>query len=686
MSQSLIGKVLGKYKIIQKLGSGGMADVYKGIQIGLDREVAIKVLPPAFASDREMVKRFRRESQATAKLSHPNIITIYDSGEQEGYYYYVMEYLKADSLEDVLEKEKPLQLQRALKITQDVLKALVYCHEKEVLHRDLKPANIKFDLRENAILTDFGLVKEQGETAISQSGVLLGTPQYLSPEQIKGSEPDVRSDLYQVGVTLYEMLTGRTPIQVPQGGNLSASKLLGQKTPVARELNPEIPEDLDLFLTKSIQEEATDRFQTAKDMLAELKKVELKQKAKKLSTRTSSQISRPSSMLSASSSQTGSLSSSALSMSASSASASGTGFVSSLSAIWASPKDREALVKLLAITIPVFLVGVLGVLWAFGLLSKAPARLLEQAREVEASRATISWKTAPECYSQVEYWQSSSAQEKLKTKRLSMMQTEHRHVLPDLKPDTQYNFRFLFSYNPDTEGDMTPSEIFDFVTRPEIQIFNIHVEEHSTMAVITWETNLRTDTTVKYGQTEQYEDQKTNPEQKSETIHNLNLEGLTPNTAYYYQIVASDPRGRGQPKTVEDRFRTSKEEKEESSSNPNSGLINLTKSYVDKLTRMTPDEREKLKSSIQKFTDPKIELTPTEKKELAASVTKPDKEDEFNNRLQKARSWIAGLKAKGKPIGNHESAAKSLQVLYYTNRLKAAKRLDALFKDLLALE
>jgi hypothetical protein len=444
---------------------------------------------------------------------------------------------------------------------------------------------------------------------------------------------------------------------------------------------------------KAVQEDVAQRFQTAKDMLAELKKVELKQKAKKLSSRTSGQISRPSSVLSGSS-NTAALSTSGLSVSGSgesvsgsaSVSASGSGLAASLSAILASPKDREALFKLLAITIPVFLVGVLGVLWVFRVLWKEPPRLVEQAKEVESNKATISWKTAPDCYSQVEYWQATSTQEKLRTKRLPNTQSEHRHPLTELKPDNSYHYRFLFSYRPEGDDDLTASEVFEFVTRPEIQIFNIHVEEHATMAVITWETNLRTDTTVKYGRSDQYEDQKTNPEQKSETIHNINIEGLQPNTTYHYQIVASDPRGRGQPKTSEDlTYTTAKEDKEENP-NPNSGLINLTKSYVDKLTRMTPDEREKLKSSIQKFTDPKTELTAVQKKELTTQPTNPNKEDEFNNRLQQARSWLNNLKAKGKKIDKHEIQPRMLQTLYYTNKMKAALRLDAFFKELVSVE
>jgi serine/threonine protein kinase len=694
MSTSLIGKNLNKYRVVEKLGSGGMADVYKGIQIGLDREVAIKVLPPAFASDKEMVKRFKRESQATAKLSHPNIITIYDSGEQDGYYFYVMEYLKADSLEDVLEKEKPLAIARALKIGQDILKAMVYTHEKDIWHRDLKPANIKFDLRENAIVTDFGLVKDLGETAITRTGVALGTPQYMSPEQLKGVEVDARSDLYQIGVIMYEMLTGRTPIQVQPKQSISAAKLLGQKIPDPKEINAEIPDDLAAFLLKSVKEDVAERYQSAKDMLAELKKIELKQKAKKFSSsKQTMAVSRSVSMPSSAGSSTSAISasqvgSSTSAMNTSSLSASqsgGSAFGSSLSAILASPRDRESLIKLLMITVPVFLFGLVGVLWGFGLVfQKAEIKLLEQARDVESNKATISWKTAPGCFSQVEYWQATSTQNKQRTKRVPIQQAEHRHSLPDLKPDTTYNYRFLYSYYEAEDAEATASEVFDFTTRPEIQIFNIHVDEYATKAVVTWETNLRTDTTIKYGRTDQYEDTKTNTEQKSETIHSITLEGLIANTAYHYQIVASDPRGRGQPKTSEDLvFQTSKEGGDPTS-DPNkesAGLVNLTKSYVDKLTRMTPDEREKLKSSIQKFTDPKQELSPAEKKTLVETKTNPTKEDEFNNRLQQLRCWLGSLKTKGKDVSKHANDPKLLQSLYYTNKVKASKKLDALLVE-----
>ena len=341
--------------------------------------------------------------------------------------------------------------------------------------------------------------------------------------------------------------------------------------------------------------------------------------------------------------------------------------------------------KLLMITVPVFLLGLIGVLWAFGILFRKPEpKLLEQARDVESTRASISWKTNPACFSQIEYWQATSTQNKLRTKRLPIMQAEHRHSLPDLKPDTTYNFRFLFSYSAEEEGETFASEVFDFTTRPEIQIFNIHVDEYATKAVVTWETNLRTDTTIKYGKTDQYEDLRTNPEQKSETIHSITIEGLTPDTTYHYQILASDPRGRGQPKPSEDlQFRTSKEDSlGDAQGKENAGLVNLTKSYVDKLTRMTPDEREKLKTSIQKFTDPKTELSQADKKQLLETKTSPAKDDEFNNRLQMSRSWMNSLKTKGKPVDKWVNEPKLLQTLYYTNKVQAAKKLDKFLKEL----
>jgi hypothetical protein len=185
---SMVGRTLGKYRVLEKIGAGSLADVYRGIQIGLDREVAIKVLPPALATDRDMVARFKRESLATARMSHPHIITIFDSGEQEGLHYYVMERLKADSLADRLEVEQPLPVERAIKVAIDLVKALIYAHERQVAHRALTSTSVRFDSRDNAVLADFA----PGESELA----------------------DPREDLEAVGAIIEEMLGPKLPEEI----------------------------------------------------------------------------------------------------------------------------------------------------------------------------------------------------------------------------------------------------------------------------------------------------------------------------------------------------------------------------------------------------------------------------------------------------------------------------------------
>ena len=261
----LVGKVLGKYKITERIGSGGMAEVYKGLQVGLEREVAIKLLSPEHSQNLERLKRFRRESQATARLSHPNIITVYDSGEQDGYYYYVMEYLKAESLSELISENNGLEIKHALKIIKDILKALVYTHDKSIIHRDLKPGNIRFDLRGNAIVTDFGLVKDLDETSITMTGISLGTPQYMSPEQLLGEEVDSRSDIFQAGIILYEMVTGECPFQeitpYVEGSNETPP------IPMPSKFNTEVSEELEELIFKCLQRMPEERYSTADEVL-----------------------------------------------------------------------------------------------------------------------------------------------------------------------------------------------------------------------------------------------------------------------------------------------------------------------------------------------------------------------------------------------------------------------------------
>lgn len=211
--ESLIGKTLGTYEIVSEIGRGGMAIVYKAYQRSLERFVALKVLPPQFTFDFEFLRRFQVEAKAAAKLKHPNIVTIYDVGEQNGWHYIVMEFLDGVSLAHVIRREGALAPTRVAHIVAQIASALDYAHALGFVHRDIKPGNIIIGVNDHATLTDFGIVKAAEGTRVTKSGMMIGTPEYIAPEQIRGQAVDARADVYALGVVCYEMLTGRVPFQ-----------------------------------------------------------------------------------------------------------------------------------------------------------------------------------------------------------------------------------------------------------------------------------------------------------------------------------------------------------------------------------------------------------------------------------------------------------------------------------------
>lgn len=207
----MIGRTLGQYHILEELGRGGMAVVYKAHQPTLERQVAIKVLPRELSFDQEFVERFIREARAAARLSHPNIVTIHDVGQADGSYFIVMEYVDGPSVTDLLQRQGALPLKQAAEILTQVASALDYAHDRGFVHRDIKPANILLGADQTAKLTDFGIVKAAEGTRLTRTGALLGTPAYMSPEQARGAAITPSTDIYSLGVVAYEMLSGRVP-------------------------------------------------------------------------------------------------------------------------------------------------------------------------------------------------------------------------------------------------------------------------------------------------------------------------------------------------------------------------------------------------------------------------------------------------------------------------------------------
>jgi serine/threonine-protein kinase len=261
----------GRYRIVRKLGSGGMADVYLAEDEELGRRIAIKILNDRHANDEQFVERFRREAKNAAGLSHPNIVSIYDRGEAEGTYYIAMEYLDGRSLKELVVARGPLPIGDAIDATRQVLSALRFAHRKGVVHRDIKPHNVMADADGRLKVTDFGIARA-GVSQMTEAGSIIGTAQYLSPEQARGAAVDQRSDLYSVGVVLYEMLTGKTPFTGETPVEIAMKHLSDPPRPPSLE-RPDISPDLDMVVLRALAKNTDDRYQTAEEMDAELDRV-----------------------------------------------------------------------------------------------------------------------------------------------------------------------------------------------------------------------------------------------------------------------------------------------------------------------------------------------------------------------------------------------------------------------------
>ncbi len=272
VSDTLINTLFdGRYRIMRKLGSGGMADVYLAEDEELGRRVAIKILNDRYAPDEQFVERFRREAKNAAGLSHPNIVSIYDRGEAEGTYYIAMEYLDGRSLKELVVARGPLPIPDAIAATRQVLAALRFAHRKGVVHRDIKPHNVMADADGRLKVTDFGIARA-GVSQMTEAGSIIGTAQYLSPEQARGAPVDQRSDLYSIGIVLYEMLTGQVPFTGESPVEIAMKHLSDTPRPPSL-LRSDIPPDLDMVVLRALAKNPEDRFQTAEEMDAELERV-----------------------------------------------------------------------------------------------------------------------------------------------------------------------------------------------------------------------------------------------------------------------------------------------------------------------------------------------------------------------------------------------------------------------------
>ena len=262
------GQTLGPYRIINQIGKGGMANVYKAYQPSVDRYVAIKVLPTQLAESKEFATRFHQEARIIAMLEHPHILPVFDYGESDGIAYFVMRYLEAGTLKDRMEAGRPLPINEIDRIFTQLADALTYAHTHGIVHRDLKPANALIDSYGNIFLTDFGIAKllESASPRLTQTDAVMGTPAYISPEQAQGQPVDQRSDIYSLGIILYEMVTGGVPF-VADTPLAVLFKHISDPLPLPSRVKPDIPEAIENVILKALAKDPKDRFATASEFV-----------------------------------------------------------------------------------------------------------------------------------------------------------------------------------------------------------------------------------------------------------------------------------------------------------------------------------------------------------------------------------------------------------------------------------
>jgi eukaryotic-like serine/threonine-protein kinase len=258
-------RISGRYRIIKLIGGGGMANVYLAHDMILDREVAIKMLRMDFANEEEFIKRFQREAQSATSLVHPNIVSIYDVGEEDDLYYIVMEYVQGMTLKQYIQQHSPVGVDQALEIMKQLTLAISHAHQNHIVHRDIKPHNILVDEEGTVKITDFGIAMALSATSITQTNSVLGSVHYLSPEQARGGMATKKSDIYSLGIVMFELLTGRLPFSGESAVSI-ALKHLQSETPSLRRWNSDIPQSVENIVLKATAKDPFRRYESLEEM------------------------------------------------------------------------------------------------------------------------------------------------------------------------------------------------------------------------------------------------------------------------------------------------------------------------------------------------------------------------------------------------------------------------------------
>ena len=261
--------IAGRYDLVEQIGKGGMSTVWKGQDRLLDRTVAIKVLHEQFTQDDEYVERFRREARSVAQLSHPNIVTVIDRGEDQGRQYIVFEYVEGENLKQLLERTGPMAVRDALVLALQMARALSFAHQRGLIHRDVKPQNVLLNAEGQAKMTDFGIARSVDVQGVTVTGTVLGTSEYIAPEQARGQQVDAQTDVYSLGVVLYELLTGGVPYEGESFVSV-ALRHVNDPVPSVLEHRPDCPPRVALAIERAMAKDPGERYESMDGLVAEL--------------------------------------------------------------------------------------------------------------------------------------------------------------------------------------------------------------------------------------------------------------------------------------------------------------------------------------------------------------------------------------------------------------------------------
>jgi eukaryotic-like serine/threonine-protein kinase len=261
--------IAGRYELLELIGKGGMSSVYKAHDRLLDRQIAVKILHPHFTEDEEYVERFRREARAVAQLSHPNIVTVIDRGEDEGRQFIVFEYVEGENLKQRLERTGPMEVRDALLLALQMGRALAFAHGRGLIHRDVKPQNVLLNADGQAKMTDFGIARSVDVQGVTITGTVLGTSEYIAPEQARGQRVDAQTDVYSLGVVLYELLVGGVPYEGETFVTV-ALKHVNEPIPPVLERRPDLPSRVALAVERAMAKSPDDRFPSMQELVDEL--------------------------------------------------------------------------------------------------------------------------------------------------------------------------------------------------------------------------------------------------------------------------------------------------------------------------------------------------------------------------------------------------------------------------------